>query len=296
MSKFRLKLARQRGEQIAKTHGFNAFPIDPFRIADEQDDPILVRAKDTGQDGVSGCIIFNDDGVGIIYSKKIRNQGFQRFTVAHELGHYFLDGHPEEILKTAPVHFSRAGFTQGHSSIEIEADHFASGLLMPTQLVRHTLQQEAIGLAGINVLSLAADSSLTSAAIRAAECAPYPMAIIVSQGSEVRYRFLSESFKGLGRLHFLQKGDALPGSATLAFNSDGENVRRGASRCSETNLAEWFGVSPHIRLDEEIVGLGRYGCTLTVLSSEALTENPYEQDDEEEKLIDSWTPKFAHGR
>lgn len=293
MSKFRLTLARRRGEQIASEHGFDRFPVDPFRIAENED--ILVEAKEPQVEGVSGCIVFNDDGVGIIYATDIRSEGFRRFTVAHELGHYFLDGHPEEILKTSSVHFSRAGFTQGDSSIEVEADHFASGLLMPTKLVRESLYAGAIGLAGIRRLAEDAECSLTASAIRAAECAPYPMAVIVSRGENVAYGFLSESFKKLGRLRVLRKGDPLPETATRSFNLEPVNVRDRREICVESTAERWFA-GPSVQLDEEIVGLGRYGFTLTVLTAENLTEDLDEELDEEQKLVESWIPKFAYGR
>ena len=187
MSLFRLKMARQTGEQTAQKFGFESFPIDPFKVAQASD--IVVEAKAPEKEGMSGCIIFNDDGAGIIYSTNIKNKGFQNFTVSHELGHYFLAGHPEQIRKTGPMHVSRAGFTQGDNSIEIEADHFASGLLMPTHLVKQTLQKAVIGLDSILALHHDAKSSLTSAAIRTAECAPYPVAVIVSKGWEICYGF-----------------------------------------------------------------------------------------------------------
>ncbi|NBB81596.1 MAG: ImmA/IrrE family metallo-endopeptidase [Verrucomicrobia bacterium] len=294
MTKFRLKLARQRGEKTAKEFGFETFRIDPYEIAEKED--ILVQAKDPGKEGVSGCIVFNDDGVGIICSTRVRSQGFRRFTIAHELGHYFLDGHPEEILKTGGFHASRAGFSQGSNSIELEADHFASGLLMPTKLVKDVLDSEGVGLAGINALALDAEASLTSAAIRTAECAQYPMAIVVSAGPSICYGFMSESFRSLGKLKLPRKGDALPESATRNFNADISNIRGGRSACAETNLLAWFDGPASISLDEEVVGLGSYGLTLTVFSSEAMPDDPCEDEDENEKLIESWTPKFAYGR
>ena len=118
-------MARRQGELKAKEKGYDAFPVDPFAIAETED--IFVEPKDPGRVGVSGGIIFHEESVGIFYATDIKSEGFRRFTVAHELGHYFLEGHPEEILKTAPIHMSRAGFSQGMSSIELEADHFASG-------------------------------------------------------------------------------------------------------------------------------------------------------------------------
>lgn len=290
MSKFRLLMARQCGEKIAADHNFTAFPVDPFAIAAQED--IMVEAKDPDRKGMSGCIVFTDDGVGIVYATDIRSEGFRRFTVAHELGHYFLEGHPEEIAKTGPVHFSRAGFVQGNNSIEIEADHFASGLLMPTRLTREALYQAPIGLAGVQHLASIAEASLTAAAIRTAECAPYPVAIIVSEHEQVVYGFLSESFKKLGKLRFLRKGDPLPHTGTRSFNGLADNIQLGRSICRQTTLAEWFGDSSDIRLDEEIIGLGSYGYTLTVLSSEALTDDPDETEDEERDLIESWTARF----
>jgi Zn-dependent peptidase ImmA (M78 family) len=294
MNKFRLKMARQLGEQTAQNHGFVSFPINPFKIA--SDEEIVVEAKPPDNEGVSGCIVFSNDGVGIIYSTNIDSEGFKNFTVAHELGHYFIEGHPDEILKTGPMHVSRAGFSQGDSSIEIEADHFASGLLMPTELVKKELQGSPIGLEAIRSLAKTSSSSLTAAAIRTSECAPYPMAIVVSEGQNVRYAFMSDSFKNLGRLRFLRKGDPLPASGTADFNRMPERVLLGDSVCMDSTLATWFEGPSHIVLDEEIIGLGRYGLTLTVLSSEEITEDPYEEENEDEKLESSWTPRFAYGR
>jgi hypothetical protein len=64
----------------------------------------------------------------------------------------------------------------------------------------------------------------------------------------------------------------------------------------ETRLGDWFGGPKGIDLDEEVVGLGSYGFTLTVLSSEAKLAQPDEEEDEDTDLERSWTPKFAYGR
>jgi Zn-dependent peptidase ImmA (M78 family) len=218
LSGFRLAWARQCGERKAKEHGFDAFPVDPHRIAEDEDIHIVPKRPD--QPGVSGGIIFSDAGVAIFHSTDIASPGFQRFTIAHELGHYFLDGHPEEIQKVASVHVSRAGFTQGNNSIELEADHFASGLLMPTRLVRGALDQGQVGLVGIVELADLSQCSLTASAIRAAECSPYPMAIVISQGERICYGFLSDEFKQLKPRAFPRKDDLLPDSITRAFNAD----------------------------------------------------------------------------
>lgn len=294
MRPMRLEWARKCGERKAKEYGFERFPIDPFQIAEAEG--ILVEAKKPDQIGVSGGIIFIGEDVGIFYATNITNPGFQRFTIGHELGHYFLEGHPEEILKTGPLHASKAGFSQGDSLIEIEADHFSSGLLMPGRLVRQALGDGQIGLEGIEALSDLSECSLTASAIRAAECSPYPMAIVMSREDRICYGFLSDGFKQLKPRAFPRKGDLLPDSATRQLNSDRANIENGSRLTGETTLADWFDGSPGIVLDEEVLGLGKYGYTLTVFSSEELPEEPDEFVDEEEALIDSYTPKFAHGR
>jgi hypothetical protein len=47
-------------------------------------------------------------------------------------------------------------------------------------------------------------------------------------------------------------------------------------------------------ITEEVIGLGQYGRTLTVLTCTSLTARVEEAEDEddEEKMIESWTPRF----
>lgn len=65
---------------------------------------------------------------------------------------------------------------------------------------------------------------------------------------------------------------------------------------SETTLSQWFDGASSVRLDEEIIGLGRYGFTLTVFSSEELPDEPDEEEDEDQALQESYTARFAYGR
>jgi Zn-dependent peptidase ImmA (M78 family) len=286
-------MATQHGEKIAEEFGFNQFPVKPREIAKARD--IVIQAKPSDVTGVSGAIIIADDSATILYSTEYGNEGFENFSIAHELGHWFLPGHPEEIIKAGGSHMSRANFTQ-NTSIELEADHFASGLLLPSNLTRNLLSNSQIGLNAILKLAEAAHCSITAAAIRAAECGSYPMAIIVSKTNEIAYAFTSEAFKNLGKLAFLRKGASLPVGATRSFNADAANVLRAERAVGETDLATWFDAQRRITLDEEIIGLGKYGYTLTVLTSEALPEDPDRGEDEDAELERSWTPRFAYNR
>ena len=76
-------------------------------------------------------LVRHQDVFGIMYATHIDNDGFQRFSIAHEIGHYVLDGHVNHIFPSGDgLHTSEAGFISG-DPFELEADHFAAGLLMP---------------------------------------------------------------------------------------------------------------------------------------------------------------------
>ena len=62
--------------------------------------------------------------------------------------------------------------------------------------------------------------------------------------------------------------------------------------CSGT----WFDGDSRVALDEEVIGLGKYGYTLTILSGEELPDDPDQEEDEEADLIEQWTPRFAYKR
>jgi hypothetical protein len=296
VASFRLQMATQTGERVACDEGFTSLPVKPLVIAERKD--LHVEKKPPGMKGVSGALIFMEPKPLLIYSSEHQNAGFENFSIAHELGHYCLPDHPDQILKSGGQHFSRAGFSEGSLSIELEADHFAAGLLMPDFLVRKLIEKSEVGLVSIRELAGSAEVSLTAAAIRVAQCARFPICIVVSEGATVRYAFPSESFKDLGRNIFLPKGTALPGaSMTARFNALAGNIASGRQATGECRLRDWFDTDRNPALDEQVVGLGSYGLTLTVLSSDELAIDPdLDEEDEDATLEENWTPRFARGR
>src|SRR5690606_130086 len=98
-------LAAMAGERIVAERQLR-IPIDPFEIA--RSEGIMVLEKPVAG-GVSGMFLRVGDEFAIAYAAHLANEGFQRFSVGHELGHYFLEGHIEHVLKAGDVHESRAG-------------------------------------------------------------------------------------------------------------------------------------------------------------------------------------------
>jgi len=274
-------------ERLVKSWGL-ALPIDPFAIAAEF--KITVAAKPASHPGVSGMLVRYGNEFAIAYATHIDNEPFQRFSVGHELGHYFLPGHPEAVFDARGIHESRAQFTS-KDRYEMEADGFAAGLLMPRHLFFPELERAGHGLAAVESLATLCKTSLHATAIRLTQCTREPTAIVVSVGNSIDHCFMSEALKALEGIDWLRKRDAVPRSSpTFRFNQNAENVRC-AERIEETsNLQDWFGGRRRIAIDEDVIGLGSYGKTLTVLYNISLPEP--EEEEDEAALIESWTPRF----
>jgi hypothetical protein len=291
MSKvFSLRIARQTAEAFLKEEGITALPVDPFSIADSRD--ITVQGKPEDRDGVSGMLLRHGNDFGIIYATHIPNPGFQRFSVAHELGHYFLPGHIDQVLKGG-AHLSRAGFVT-NDPYELEADHFAAGLLMPETPFRKAMDKYDPGLHAIEAVADLAMTSRTATAIRFAELSDAAVAVIVSTGDRIDYCFMSDAMKSLPKLDWIRKGTALPnGTAAARLAADREAVLAGERLTDEVDVRDWLGGPTKASVSEESVGLGRYGKVLTVLVSNSIGQNDDPDDDEnDEDLVESWTPRF----
>lgn len=288
---FNFKLARQTAEAFLKEEGILTLPVDPFAIAESRD--IAVKGKPENVEGVSGMLLRHGNDFGIVFATHIQSPGFQRFSVRHELGHYFLPGHIDQIIKDG-IHVSRAGFVT-NDPYELEADHFAAGLLMPETPFRKALDRFDPGLEAIDYMAETCVTSRTATAIRFAELTDAAVAVIVSTGGIIDYCFMSEAMKSLPKLDWIRKGTKLPVStATARLAADRERVAAGERTRDEVDVRDWLGGTTRAMVSEETVGLGAYGKVLTVLTSSTIGQDndPDEDEDDEEKLVESWTPRF----
>ena len=276
-------------EKVVKGRGISALPVDPIALA--QDLGIEVLAKPASAQGVSGMLLRSGNAFGITYATHIDSIGFQNFSVAHELGHYFLPGHIDAVLAHGNVHKSRAGFTSG-DRYEMEADHFAASLLMPRLLFMEAIRTSGEGLAAIEKLANLCRTSLTATGVRYVQCSRDTLAIVLSTSNQINYCFMSNALREVKDLNWIRKGTLLPrDTTTFAFNQDVECVRQADRTGGTSDLQDWFGGDRSIPITEEVAGLGSYGKTLTVLTALDLEER-LEEIEEEENLIETWTPKF----
>jgi Zn-dependent peptidase ImmA (M78 family) len=106
-------------------------PVDPFKIAQA----LGIKAYTAGlDDGVSGMLIKRDGQDPEIYVHASDSTNRQRFTCAHELGHYVKRSATGDTSWEYVEHRDLLT-SQGRDPEEVYANQFAAGLLMPRTTV-----------------------------------------------------------------------------------------------------------------------------------------------------------------
>lgn len=196
--------ALSKGEEIARLNAFTEYPVDPFRIIASEGDQIHAEGDDF-HDCFDGRLSYHDGRFLLVYNTRYNRWNHKgphhpkvRFTVAHELGHYYLDKHREFLVTSRK---SIESFTEFESSKEVErqADAFATGLLMPRQLVGPRVNCETD--ASIEEIKQAAsdfDVSLTGMMVRWTQLSHFPCATLCIRHGLIQWGFVSEAFRSCG--------------------------------------------------------------------------------------------------
>ena len=124
--------------------------IDIKKIAEDENIKIVYVELDSA---VSGYLKL-ENGNWVIGVNQLHNSKRQRFTIAHELGHFYM--HKEKNILFEDTTFFR---DSGNSSIEFAANEFAANLLMPETRVRDAINS---GIKELAELALRFDVSIAA--------------------------------------------------------------------------------------------------------------------------------------
>lgn len=117
-----------------------------------------------------------------------------RFTLAHELGHYYIDSHriglKKGLLNPHPSKTNRKQFNQ----IEREADFFASCLLMPQDKFSNDFNRKKFSIELIDFLKYEYKVSRTACAFRFADIGNHDIMIIYGESGRICWKYCSEGF------------------------------------------------------------------------------------------------------
>ena len=247
-------------------------PVDPVWIARRQG---LAVEEGPLPSGVYGALWRKGNRFGIIVSDACPTPGHRRFSLAHELGHYHIDGHLDAMFAGDAERVESEGeFLHNRKSrLEREADWFASELLVPASQLGPRIDEEPASIGTLQSLADEFRTSLTMMAIRHAELADLATASILSRDGRVEWVFCSRRLARHDWSRALRKGDAVPpGTATLSLARDLPGLSGGETRSAAGPAREWFdGASPHLEVEEDAVEMGSYGRVLTLLVVQGAT-------------------------
>lgn len=140
-----VKLINSKVSSILRDHDTISLPIDIYEIAKRRG--IEVLAYPLGDD-VSGLLSI-ENGKGTIGYKDSETPVRQRFTIAHELGHYELHRDKADLFvdKQFIYRSVNSGDTVEKKIMEQEANYFASAILIPTNMLRKEIEKINFDLA-----------------------------------------------------------------------------------------------------------------------------------------------------
>lgn len=169
--------------------------ITPLELILEEEQ--LDLFYDSYGDGFDGMTIY-DDAQFFIHINTFRGNRpdtpRSRFTIAHELGHYFIDNHRVGLKKGLLSPHPSKNNENTHFRIEREADYFASCLLMPEERFKKLIQRKKFEFSIIKSLAEHFQTSITATAIRFADVGNHPLMIVFGENSKIKWKWSSEDF------------------------------------------------------------------------------------------------------
>ncbi len=286
--KNRLLRASNEADAVVERLGLTA-PIDPLAIVRSEKPFLRAGGADFG-DRYDGMLEYHKskNRFLLFYNTKYdadvppgTHHTRTRFTIAHELGHYFLNHHRAYLMRRSKSHQSRGEFLTD-VVVEKEADSFAASIIMPTRLARPLVNQSELTVDGIDEIATHFHASPVSATFRCVSLSDFPCAVAGILDGEVAWIFPSEPLIQAGI--YPNKG-FLPANAREAW-TDFENGLGDLSE-DEGRVRDWFNVYDKedlkkIHVIEEYMPVNSMGTLLVLLTIDEADVFPDEEEEYED--------------
>jgi Zn-dependent peptidase ImmA (M78 family) len=210
-------------------------------------------------DGAVARLVRKGDKGLIRVREDVPEPGRKRFGLAHELGHWVLHKGQSQVL--ACTEDDLYASYQG-SNLEVEANYFAAGLLMPEELFATRIAGSRPSVDKIKSLAEEFGTSLTATAVRYVELRDDYCAVVISEAGKVRWWRASKDL----REHFwLDSGRPLSQKTLAASIFRGESAPRKAQL---VDADAWLTGETDLDQDEmyeQVLLLKRYRQVVSLL-------------------------------
>ncbi len=235
------RFAQSEAERLLLRVGITKAPIPLNEVAEF----LCLAVQETPMHGLEGCLVTDGDIGGILINSEMPDVRRRRFTLAHEIGHFFLrhyfsirpsavsglqtKGKDEEILSFSD---NEGEIYNPKSRHEIEASAFASYLLLPASFLPEAFGRDVPSLDIAEDVSETFDVSLMAVIKRLVQASSYKTAYVSSDGQRVRGVDFSQEFDGYN--HVVEQ---IPkGSVAWELRDKG----RVGTVTREVNASTWF--------------------------------------------------------
>jgi Zn-dependent peptidase ImmA (M78 family) len=127
----RYKVTKRKAEELLRSLEVTEPPVPVERIARSLG--LAIRYEPFDGD-LSGLLQRRVRG-GVLGVNSLHSETRQRFTIAHEIGHYLLHDDPIHVDEGFSVRFRDGVSAEASDPAEIEANRFAANLIMPETLL-----------------------------------------------------------------------------------------------------------------------------------------------------------------
>jgi Zn-dependent peptidase ImmA (M78 family) len=250
---------------------------------------IGLRIREIDADGFEGTLVRALEGSkGIIgVTRSIRERSRQRFTIAHEIGHYVLPEHRnlENVCESSAVESWRDGLRRP----ELEANEFAVELLLPEKLVRKALRLGDPSHQTIRAVAGDFETSLTATTCRFVSLTDLACAAVWSQNKRAIW------YRRSAACNFYLPKEALPceGSVAKRIFDGGDGLRD----LAEVPVNAWLDrrdAEKVSRVLEHSFRIPSYDAVLTLLWFHV--REPRGDDDDESPLHELDPDEFTVSR
>ncbi len=178
-------------------------------------------------------IFLNSRNARHIYEPRVR------FTMAHELGHFVIDEHRNALKNgLAPSHPSFTNFSSDNE-VELEADFFASSLLIPKSRLIKDVFRRKFSINLIQELATKYQTSITATLIKFASIGNHPIMIVCTVDKKIKWFKYSDDFP-------FKYIDALPGFKVPKNTLAGQYFYENGEKCEDEfeliDAEDWFSL------------------------------------------------------
>lgn len=190
------QLAAAHACELLESNGMLSIPVDPFQLAAVERRRLRLIGADLKNRCDGQLEYHRDQDLFVLFYNNRYDLGRPdgthhartRFSVAHELAHFYLEHHRAHLMCGGQSHPSTGEFSS-NELFEREADSFAASLLMPSALLRPIVNQGELCLDRIEAIASRFQTSLLSTAIRSVQHSDFPCEVVGIRGGQIAWRF-----------------------------------------------------------------------------------------------------------